>query len=100
MATWTEFYEKDPKLVDFLLTLIRLEAELNDSIKLVRFTLDGKEGVQEQEPIEKNIGRFYTETLKSLKSKIENANILLKELGEPWNFDKEQQKETIKNGEH
>ena len=53
MATWTEFYEKDPKLVDFLLTLIRLEAELNDSIKLVRFTLDGKEGVQEQEPIEK-----------------------------------------------
>ena len=51
MATWTEFYEKDPKLVDFLLTLIRLEAELNDSVKLVRFTLDGKEGVQEKEPI-------------------------------------------------
>ena len=58
MATWTEFYEKDPKLVDFLLTLIRLEAELNDSIKLVRFTLDGKEGVQEQEPIEKKYWPF------------------------------------------
>ena len=78
MATWTELYERDPKLVDFLFTLIRLEAELDDSLKLVRFTLDGKEGEQEQEPKEK--------TFESLKSKMEKANILLKELDEPWNF--------------
>ena len=78
MTTWTELYERDPKLVDFLFSLIEIEGLLNESLELVRVrisTLDWQEGKQ-GEPIEK--------TLESLRFRIDKTGLLLRELDEPW----------------